>query len=155
VAVTRRTRENQTTQGQRDRARRAAAVERSSRSVPKAPTGLGQTGRDVWGRTWRTCPWLDDTHYLVVVRLAESYDERAELRTEIRTNGRTAVGSTGQPVEAPQIATLRACEVGINRIERQLGIAVSQTRAAAVRDDMNAEAANAKKNGPRLSQVAK
>jgi terminase small subunit-like protein len=128
-----------TTEVQKTTARRKAAGQAARRKVPPLPVGLGAAGQTTWTHVWTTCPWLGAPHTQIVERLAELNDERAELRAELATTGRTVEGSKGQPVQSPLLEALRSIEVSINRTERQLGIAVTAHRAATMADEARLE----------------
>ena len=141
MARTTAARQAATSNAERARARAGAAATASTRKAPKAPTGLGEAGKEAWTLVWTQCPWISDEHALVVRRLAEAYDDRADLKAELKKSGHMVKGSMGQPVESPLLGSIRAAEVSINRIERQLGIAVLASRAAVVADEVLAEQA--------------
>jgi P27 family predicted phage terminase small subunit len=133
----------------RTKARATRSARASKRAVPKAPAGLGAAGRAVWSHVWRECPWVEEEHRLVVGRLCELYDDRAAMKKAVASAGYTSTGSTGQPVEHPLLGTIRATEVAINRVERQLGISISAKRAEVVADDITAEEARAAEEAER------
>jgi P27 family predicted phage terminase small subunit len=96
------------------------------RPFPDPPEHLGTTGKAAWELVATRCTWVDPISDLVQVeRYAQLTDERAELLEEIRRSGRTARGSTGQPVVAPSVTMLRQVEAGLLKLEAALVIGPS------------------------------
>lgn len=154
MARTRQAREATEAKVERSRARAQTADAASKRPAPRPPNGLKVAGRECWRLTWSSCPWLNQSHAGVVRRLCDLNDQRVELQTIVAKTGWTTTGSQGQVVENPLLATQRACEVSISRCEKQLGIAVSMVRAAAMTDDATAASGSAR-DVVRLSDLVK
>lgn len=95
--------------------------------VPPYPPGLKKAGKTAWERLWRAgSRWLSqDSDVGLLVRLAEAWDEREELRRIIRREGRFARGSMGQTVTHPAVEQVRALETLITRYESLCGFTPS------------------------------
>lgn len=91
------------------------------------PAGLKRSGKAAWQRYWSLgSTWLSATTDLeIMVRLCQGYDERDALRKIIKSEGYTAVGSTGQIVAHPAVGMVRQLEAQITRWESLCGFTPS------------------------------
>ena len=91
--------------------------------APSPPESLKDAGRAEWQRLWtagRT--WLSpELDLLVMQRLCENHDMRAEMLAVIATDGLTVEGYKGQPRPHPLLSEVRALESEMRRLEIECG----------------------------------
>ncbi len=78
------------------------------KGTPAAPKGLGSTGRAAWQRIWAGAHWLTPVDAPIITMLVEYLDTREQCRAVVEKEGRTALGSQGQPVAHPLMGTIHA-----------------------------------------------
>lgn len=89
---------------------------------PEAPEGLGDRGSVEWSKIWEAGRWLwPDQDYAWVEQTARAYDDLAEYRKVVASEGLTVEGYAGQTTAHPLIAEMRKCEDTIRRCLSQLG----------------------------------
>jgi P27 family predicted phage terminase small subunit len=93
------------------------------RSLPAAPDGLGEEGRQAWDEAVSECAWLADrSDSRLLAWYCELVDEREQLKELIGESGRTTRGSQGQTVSHPLVDQLRALEQQALRLASALGL---------------------------------
>lgn len=92
---------------------------------PKAPKGLGNSGRALWRSVVKAMPdgWELDERELVLLGVAcRQRDDLAKLERAIKREGAMATGSKGQPVVHPAIPEARQARLAIGRLLGELSI---------------------------------
>ena len=111
------------------------------RALPPAPSGgmaaatkppkplrpLGPDGKRAWARLWKAgLGWLSpSTDIELMQRLCEAYDEREEIREELKYAGRVGRSDKGSPYTHPLVWQLSAIEKTITKYESLCGFTPS------------------------------
>ena len=111
----------------------------TAQAPPPAWLGLSPSARQVWQEVLPQCPAgvLTVLDQGLFGRWAELQVDRRELRTFLRTNGRSITlldvnGNVRAQKARPECNDLRACETEIRQIEAAMGFTpVSRTRVSA------------------------
>lgn len=109
--------------------------------IPPAPRGLKRHGKAAWATLWSVGePWLNPTtDAAILTRLCQAYDEREQLRADVRKYGHLVaqvvgeedVGNGGAPKRVysmklnPAVGALRKLEELIIRMEGLCGFTPS------------------------------
>jgi P27 family predicted phage terminase small subunit len=92
-----------------------------ARTVPEPPPELQEPGRQLW-RTVMAKYLIEDTHAELLKLACLSADAAASMRKQIRDEGETVTGSTGQLVAHPLIAAEGAAQKRVAQFLKQLGL---------------------------------
>lgn len=91
-------------------------------TAPEPPEGLGDRGSVEWVKIWAAGKWLwPDQDYAWVEQAARAYDDLAEYRQVVASEGLTVEGYAGQTTAHPLIREMRACEETIRKCLSILG----------------------------------
>ena len=91
--------------------------------APDPPESLKPAGRAEWERLWTAGrAWLSPEFDLLIMRrLCESHDARAEMLAQVERDGFTVEGYKGQPRPHPLLSHIRGIEAEMRRMEIECG----------------------------------
>jgi hypothetical protein len=89
--------------------------------APEPPAELAEAGRELWQKVMRAYA-IEDPLTEVLKLACLSADSAASMRAQIKLEGETVTGSTGQPAAHPLIAAEGAAQVRIVRFLKQLSV---------------------------------
>jgi P27 family predicted phage terminase small subunit len=90
-------------------------------AVPEPPEELAEAGRHLW-RTVMHRYVIEDAHAELLRLACLSADSAAAMRKQIKDEGETVTGSTGQPVAHPLIAAEGAAQKRVAHFLSRLGL---------------------------------
>jgi len=93
----------------------------AAKTLPEPPAELAEAGRELW-RTVMQRYVIEDTHAQLLKLACLSADSAASMRRQIKQEGETVTGSTGQPAAHPLIAAEGAAQKRIASFLKQLGL---------------------------------
>lgn len=121
--------------------------------APEAPEGLGDRGQLEWAKIWEAGRWLwPDQDYAWVEQTARAYDDLAEYRHVVASEGLTVEGYNGQTTSHPLIAEMRKCEDTIRRCLSTLGFSPTDRARLKLTELKSAKTAQDLVNGGNPSQ---
>jgi P27 family predicted phage terminase small subunit len=92
-----------------------------ARTIPEPPAELAEAGRQLW-RTVMERYVIEDSHAELLKLACLSADSAASMRRQIKQEGETVIGSTGQPAAHPLIACEGAAQKRVAQFLKQLGL---------------------------------
>ena len=93
-----------------------------ARVVPLCPDTLSDRGIQEWDKIWTAGHWLHESEdYHWVSMIAQAYDQIAEFRDQVKTDGLVVEGYAGQVTAHPLIAEIRKAESLIMKCLSTLG----------------------------------
>jgi P27 family predicted phage terminase small subunit len=96
-------------------------------TIPPPPDELAEAGRELWQKVMRAYV-IEETHAELLKLACLSADSAASMRAQIRAEGETVIGSTGQPTAHPLIAAEGAAQKRVATFLRQLGLFSEEKR---------------------------
>jgi P27 family predicted phage terminase small subunit len=104
----------------------------SAKAIPEPPEELAEAGRHLW-RTVMHRYVIEDAHAEVLKLACLSADSAASMRRQIKAEGETVTGSTGQPAAHPLIAAEGAAQKRVAQFLTRLGLFDEPKRSKAGR----------------------
>lgn len=114
---------------------------------PRAPKGLGTTGKRLWKAVLDDLPkgWELDRRELELLALAaRQSDDLTRLEAAIKKEGVMSIGSTGQLVVNPAVTEARQARLAISRLVGLLELPDAEEQPATTSSVRSRKAANAR-----------
>lgn len=95
----------------------------AAEEIPEPPEHLKEHGLEVWNRVWRSASaWISPTTDIaIMIRYAETYDLREELKSQIADEGLTVVTKTSVRPH-PLLSVLKETDAALTKYESLLGL---------------------------------
>jgi P27 family predicted phage terminase small subunit len=99
-------------------------------TTPRAPAGLGTTGRAFWRHVHHEYAELEQGETALLTQACRTLDTITELERAAADDGTMITGSAGQPVLHPAITEIRLQRTAFARLLDQLGLPTEDSQAA-------------------------
>lgn len=106
----------------------------ASGKAPRAPAGLGKSGKAFWRRAWQNRWFSEECEFDLLTMCAQLLDERDELRADIKKHGRSFVTDKGYEAVRPAVSQLRTVEDQVTKWLVELGLTTRSRMGLGVAD---------------------